>query len=103
MKLVTYDQLADVDIDAAINHDESTAAPSVVARFINQLDKTTTIIGRSPRLGSPMLAELVDLEGLRYRTVTGFPHAVFYRELASEVRVIRVLHHGQDVLGLMGA
>ena len=103
MKLVTYDLLADVDIEAAINHYELTAAMSVVERFVNQLAKTTAIIGRSPRLGSPMFAELVDLEGLRYRTVTGFPYAVFYRELVAEVRVIRVLHHGRDVLGLMGA
>ena len=58
------------------------------------VDRAMFSIGDSPGIGSPTFAEVLDIPGLRYRTITSFSYAVFYQESDHDIRVLRVLHHG---------
>ena len=67
------------------------------------VDRVMESIGNSPGIGSPAFAEVLDIPGLRYRKVGSFPYAAFHHESEHDVRVLRVLHHGRDILSLIGA
>jgi plasmid stabilization system protein ParE len=102
VKPVGVQRLAESDIFDAI-HYYVQHAPHVASRFVRSIDAAIELIGRSPNLGSAAFAEALDIEGLRFRVVRSFPYALFYLELESEVSVIRFLHHGRDVMSLIGA
>ncbi len=102
MKPVVIQRLAEQDIVEAIDYYARHAA-HVADRFLNALDGAMAAIGRTPRIGSPAFDEALDIADLRYRTLKSFPYAVFYQEFETDVRVLRVLHHGRDVMSLVGA
>jgi plasmid stabilization system protein ParE len=102
VKPVVIQRLAEQDIFGAIDH-YAQHAGHVVDRFLSAVDVAMDAIGRSPRIGSPAFAEALDIAGLRFRTLRSFPYAVFYQEFDADVRVLRVLHHGRDVMSLIGA
>jgi plasmid stabilization system protein ParE len=101
MKPVRVQRLAQQDlfdaIDYCVDH-----APHVVDRFMLAVDRAMATIGRRPRTGSPGFSEVLDIPDLRYQTVKSFPYAIFYQEFQTEVPVLRVLHHGRDVMSLIG-
>jgi toxin ParE1/3/4 len=99
---VNVQRLAEEDIFAAIDYDVE-HAPNVVDRFMKAVDRVMTSIGHSPGIGTPTFADVLDIPGLRYRTIPSFPYAVFYQESDHDIRVLRVLHHGRDVMSLIGA
>ena len=102
MKPVGVQRLAEQDIFAAIDY-YTENAPKVVERFMKAVDRSMFSIGDSPGIGSPTFAEVLDVPGLRYRAITSFPYAVFYQESDHDIRVLRVLHHGRDIMSLIGA
>jgi toxin ParE1/3/4 len=102
VKPVSVQRLAEQDIFAAIDY-YIEHAPKVVERFMNAVDRVMFLIGDSPGIGSPTFAEVLDIPGLRYRAITSFPYAVLYQESDHDIRVLRVLHHGRDIMSLIGA
>lgn len=102
MKPVSVQRLAEQDILAAIDY-YIDHAPNVVERFMKAVDRAMFSIGDSPGIGSPTFAEVLDIPGLRYRAIASFPYAVFHQESANDIRVLRVLHHGGDIMSLIGA
>jgi plasmid stabilization system protein ParE len=102
VKKVSVQRLAEQDVFDAIDY-YAENAPRVVERFLGAFDRTLLTIRRAPGIGSLAFAETLDIAGLRYQTLKSFPYAVFYQELDSEIRVLRVLHHGRDVMSLIGA
>ncbi len=101
MKPVEFQRLAEQDLFDAIDY-YAEHAPQVVARFLDTIDRTIKKIGRSPGIGSLAFADALDVTGLRYQAIGSFPYAVFYQDLGYEVRVIRVLHHGRNIVSLIG-
>lgn len=100
MRPVVVRRLAESDIFDAIDYYVE-HAPKVVKRFITAIDGAMEDIGRSPGIGSPSFAEVLDIPKLRFRALKSFPFAVFYQEIDTEVVVLRVLHHGRDVMNLI--
>jgi toxin ParE1/3/4 len=102
VKPVEVQRLAEQDIFDAIDYYVE-HAPNVAERFLKAVDRTMDAIARSPGTGSPAFAEVLDIEGLRYRTIPSFPYAAFYTVGAVAIVVIRVLHHGRDIVNLLDA
>jgi toxin ParE1/3/4 len=102
VKPVNVQRLAEQDLFAAIDYYVE-HAPQVVDRFMKGVDRAMASISHSPGIGTPTFAEVLDIPGLRYRIVPSFPYAVFYQELDREISVLRVLHHGRDIMSLIGA
>jgi plasmid stabilization system protein ParE len=100
VKQVALQPLARQDIFDAIDN-YRTDAPHVVDRFVDEVERVLASIGRSPRLGSPALADALDLPGLRVRGLRTFPHLVFYTELTDSVCVLRFLHHSRGDVRLL--
>lgn len=102
MTRVSVRRLAEQDIFAAIDYYVE-HAPKVVDRFMKAVDRAMASIGDSPGIGSPTFAEVLDIPGLRYRAIASFPYAISYQESDHDVSVLRVLHHGRDIMSLIGA
>jgi toxin ParE1/3/4 len=102
VKPVNVQRLAEQDIFEAIDY-YAKQAPNVVDRFMKAVDRAMASIGESPRTGSPGFAEVLEIPGLRYRTIASFPYAAFYQESDHDISVLRVLHHGRDIMTLIGA
>jgi toxin ParE1/3/4 len=94
-------RLAKQDILDAIDHYREEASAEAAGRFVAALERTMDSIGRSPGAGSPSLAELLDIPGLRYRTLKQFPYIVSYQEHADDIAVLRLLHQRRDVANLL--
>jgi toxin ParE1/3/4 len=65
--------------------------------FIDALEKAYGHIGRHPAAGSPPYAHELNLPGLRFWLVPGYPYVVFYVERDDHVDVWRVLDAQQDI------
>jgi toxin ParE1/3/4 len=92
---------AAADVRRAVIYYASEAGSDVAARFIVSLETAFRAIGERPATGSPRYGELLDLPGLRSRTVGRFPWLVFYHEDAASVEIWRVLHKRSDIPGLL--
>ena len=96
-KRVVLRERAQRDIDEAAEHYLTEAGAAVALDFIDVLEETHRQIGAQPATGSPRYAHELDIPGLRFRSVKGFPYMVFYVERESEIDVWRVLHGARDI------
>jgi toxin ParE1/3/4 len=76
----------------------------LAVRFLEAFDSAANVLGRSPAIGgvcsfqNPIFAEV------RAWPVPGFnKHLIFYRILADEIEVIRVIHGARDLKSIFGA
>lgn len=58
-------------------------------------------IGRMPGAGTPQVGEAVDIPGLRYRRVGGFPCGWFYFIADDTVDVVRLLADAQNLPAIL--
>lgn len=58
-------------------------------------------IERMPGMGSPRLAQLCKIPGLRSRRVTDFPVQWLYFEAEDHLDVVRLLGDRQDILAIL--
>jgi toxin ParE1/3/4 len=100
LKPVSVRRRAEHDLFDAIDHYVD-HAPEQIEKLLAAIDSAMRSISRSPGLGSPMFAEQLDVPGLRFQPIKGFPYAVFYVELDEELVVVRVLHHARDIASLL--
>ena len=88
---------ADKDVEEALEYYLENDAPEAALGFIDALEATYDQIGRHPAAGSPRYDHELNLPGLRFLPLAGFPHLVFYVEREEHVDVWRVLHGRRDV------
>ena len=96
-KPVVLREQARRDIDEVIEHYLPEAGPAVALDFVDALEDTIRQIGERPASGSPRHAHELDIPGLRFQSVGGFPHLVFYVERDADIDVWRVLHGARDI------
>ncbi len=96
-KPVVPRELANRDVDEAIEHYLSEDAAEAALGFIDALERAYTHISRHPSSGSPRYAHELNLPGLRSWPLTRYPYLVFYMEQSDHVDVWRVLHGHRDI------
>ncbi len=90
-------ELANRDVDEAVDHYLSDGADQAALGFIEALEHAYVHIGRHPASGSPRYAHDLNLPGLRFWQLLRYPHLVFYIERADHIDVWRVLHGQRDI------
>lgn len=101
-KVVIPREMANQDVDEAIDHYLAEGAEQAALRFVDELEKAYTQISRQSASGSPRYAHELNLPGLRFWPLTRFPYLVFYFERGDVVDVWRVLHAKRDIPAWMG-
>jgi toxin ParE1/3/4 len=96
-KPVVPRELAQRDVEGAIDHYSDEAGADLAFRFIDALSEAYRTIGSRPGTGSPRYAHELDLPGLRSRKLRKFPYLVFYLERDDYIDVWRVLHAQRDI------
>ena len=96
-KPVVLREQARRDVSEAIEHYLSEAGEAIALNFIDALEDTLRQIGERPASGSPRHAHELEIPGLRFRSVGGFPQLVFYVEREEDIDVWRVLHGARDI------
>lgn len=76
-------------------------SPLAASRFLDAFDAALALIGHSPGIGGRCRFQNPLFEGIRAWPIGGFKsHLIFYRLLADEIEVVRVVHGARD-LGLV--
>ena len=96
-KPVVPRELANRDVDAAIEYYLSESAGQAALGFVGALEQAYAHIGRHPAAGSLRYAHELNLPGLRFWPLTRYPHLIFYIERDDYVDVWRVLHGQRDI------
>ena len=88
---------ADRDIEESIDFYLRESAPPAALKFIDSLQQALGDAERHPAIGSTRYATELDLPGLRFWQIKGYPHLVFYMECEYYIDVWRVLHARRDI------
>lgn len=96
-KRVVLRELAEQDIEAAVDYYFDTGSEQAVSGFIDELEHSFRHIARHPASGSPRYAHELDLPDVRYWQVKRYPYLVFYIERDDCIDVWRVLHAQRDI------
>lgn len=96
-KPVRLRQLAAADIESAVDHFLTEAAPDIAARFISTVERALQHIARHPHSGSLRFSYDLDIPELRAWPTTRFPYLVFYVEHETAIDVWRLLHTSRDI------
>ena len=102
-KSIVPRELANRDVDEAIEHYLSEGAQQAALGFIDALEKAYAHIGRHPDAGSSRYAHELNLPRLRSRSLRRYPHLVFYVERDDHIDVWRVLHGQRDIPAWLSA
>ncbi|MGV8942244.1 MAG: type II toxin-antitoxin system RelE/ParE family toxin [Lysobacter sp.] len=70
-------------------------------RFLGALEVAIGHLSRQPGSGSSRYAMPLNLDGLRFWPISGFPYLIFYVERDTQLDVWRVLHAQRDIPGWM--
>jgi toxin ParE1/3/4 len=97
MKGVVPRELANRDVEAAIDHYLVEASVKVALGFVDDLEKAYAHIAHNPASGSPRYAHQLALAELRFWRLKRYPCLVFYVERDQHVDVWRVLHEQRDI------
>ena len=90
-------ELANRDVEEAIDHYLVEATAKVALGFVDELEKTYAHIARHPTSGSPRYAHQLGLADLRFWPIGRYPYLVFYVECDEHIDVWRVLHEQRDI------
>jgi toxin ParE1/3/4 len=96
-KPVVPRELANRDVEDAVEHYLNEGAGKAALGFIAALERAYDHIGRHPASGSPHYAHELNLPGLRCWPLTRYPHLVFCVERPDCIDVWRVLHGKQHI------
>ena len=96
-KPVVPRELANRDVDEAIEHYLDEGAEQAALGFIEALEKAYEHIGCHPATGSLRHAHELNLPDLRFWPLAHYPHLVFYIECHDHIDVWRVLHGQRDI------
>jgi len=90
-------ELANKDVEEAIDHYLVEATAKVALGFVDELEKAYAHIARFPASGSPRYAHQLGLADLRFWPLGRYPYLVFYVERDEHIDVWRVLHEQRDI------
>lgn len=96
-KLVIPRELAEKDVEDAVDYYLQEAGDPVALGFIESLQKAYDHIGRHPQTGSPSYGHELGLPGLRMWPLKRYPYLVFYVDQDDHIDVWRVLHGHRDI------
>ena len=102
MKPLHWHPLARRDADEAAAWYAQQGGLALGLAFTDELQATTGLIFMHPGIGSPRYAAVLNLAGLRFWPVKGFPQLVFYIERDMQLHIWRVLHAQRDIPAWMG-
>ena len=97
MKGVVPRELANRDVEEAIDHYLVEATAKVALGFVDELEKAYAHIARHPASGSPRYAHQLGLAELRFWPLGRYPYLIFYVECDEHMDVWRVLHEQRDI------
>lgn len=97
VKRIVPRELANRDVEEAIDHYLVEATAAVALGFVDALEKAYAHIARNPASGSPRHAHQLGLTDLRFWPLGRYPYLVFYVERAEHIDVWRVLHEQRDI------
>ena len=97
MKTVFPRQIANRDVDDAIDHYLVEANAKLALGFVDELERAYAHIARHPESGSPRYAHQLGLADLRFWRLSRFPYLVCYVEREDHIDVWRVLHEQRDI------
>ena len=90
------------DLKSMIDYFDDVHAEAAALRFLDALDETVDFIREFPDLGNPWESSKPRHAGLRFRLVKDFEnYVVLYRRDDLRVFVLRILHGGRDIEGLL--
>ena len=95
--LVVPRQLAQEDVEQAVDHYLTEAGQDIALNFVDVLEKAFQHIADNPASGSPQWGHDLNLPGLRSCRLKQFPYIVFYLERGDHIDVWRVLHAQRDI------
>lgn len=97
LKAIVPRELANRDVDEAIDHDLEVFTDKVALGFVGELEKAYAHIARHPVSGSPRYAHRLGLADLRFWPLGRYPYLVFYVERDEHIDVWRVLQEQRDI------
>ena len=97
MKGVVPRELANRDVEQAIDHYLVEATAKVALGFVNAVEKAYAHIARHPASGSPRYAHQLGLAELRFWPLERYPYLIFYVDCDEHIDVWRVLHEQRDI------
>lgn len=101
-KPVRYRDIAELDVEAAMDFYFREAGDSVTADFVARLEEVLKQIGDFPDTGSRRYENEAGVPGLRFLSLRPFPYLVFYVERETLIEIRRVLHGRRNVPGFLG-
>ena len=96
-------ELANSDVDGAIEYYLSEGAAQAALGFIDALEKAYAHIRGHLDAGSNRYAHELNLPGLRLCSLKRYPHLIFYVERGDHIDVWRVLHGQRDIPAWLSA
>ena len=90
-------ELANRDVDEAIDHYLEEGADQAALGFVEALRRAYDQIARYPATGSPRYGHELDLPGLRSCPLARYPYLVFYMEYDDHIDVWRGLYGRRDI------
>ncbi len=96
-KNVVPREQADHDANEAIVSYRDSVSERVPMRFVDALEESYAYLIDHSGAGSPRYSHELDIPGLRFWRLTGYPYLVFYIETVDVVDVWRVLHEERDL------
>lgn len=94
--------LAEDDLVDQVGYYRDAAGEKVAGRFFDEAIDALGTIREWPEAGSPRIGIEIGIEGLRTRSIPGFPLAGFYFAHQDHADVVRLLGWSQDVAALLG-
>jgi len=96
-KPVVPREVANRDIDEAVEHYLDEGSEKAAAGFIDALERAYKHIARHPATGALRYAQELDLPGLRSWSLRRYPYLVFYVAHTDQIDVWRILHSQRDI------
>lgn len=88
---------AEQDIDEAAMHYALEGGYALGAGFYDAVESALQFMADNPGCGSPRIADLLDVPGLRVWQIERFPYSIYYFERDTYLDVVRVSHQRMDI------
>ena len=93
---------AEADLLEATRHYAKEGSVALAERMFDAAIAALALIERNPGMGSPRLAQLCEIPGLRSWRVADFPMQWLYFEVDDHLDVVRLLGDRQDIIAILG-
>ncbi len=72
------------------------AGAAAATRLVDALQQAQTQMQNNPAIGSPLLGQMLGIDGMRSWSIHGFPLAYWYFERGTHLDLVRLVGHRQD-------